>query len=106
MRSPAYHPVEITVIANVQARDRATAERRIASAIRRHLDPLVGGADGAGHPFGDPVGPPDLTVVAQRALGDRGEVTSVLVGDTDCDPLPLRSYELPAVASVTVRGRP
>jgi len=104
--SPAYHPVEITVIADVQARDRATAERRIASAIRRHLDPLVGGADGAGHPFGDPVGPPDLTVVAQRALGDRGEVTSVLVGDTDCDPLPLRSYQLPAVASVTVRRRP
>ena len=104
VRGPAYRKIAVTARIDVHVRDRAAARRRVATALRRHLDPLVGGSDGGGWPFGAAVGPPDLTVVAQRALGVQGEVTALAIGDTDCEPLALRPYELPAVDSVTVTG--
>ena len=82
---------------------------RLAERTLRHfLDPLVGGPRAEGWDFGAPVEPADLSAAVQRVLGRQGEVTSVSVADagaanwTDCDPLPLRPYELPRLQGLAI----
>src|SRR5262249_19486642 len=50
------------------------------AALRRYLDPVVGGDDGTGWPFGDPLRPSALLRVAQAAVSDTAEVTGVAIG--------------------------
>jgi hypothetical protein len=79
----------------------------VEGALRRYLDPLLGGEDGEGRPFGQPVRPTALLGVAQRALGDRGEVTAVAVAldggaPVTCDDVAIRSHELIEVEAIEV----
>jgi hypothetical protein len=48
-------------------------------ALRQYLDPLAGGDDGTGWPFGAPLRPSALLRVAQQVVGHDGEVASVAV---------------------------
>jgi hypothetical protein len=78
-------------------------------ALRRYLDPVVGGDDGAGWPFGDPLRPSALLRVAQAAVGDAAEVSAVAIGldgaepGEECADVPVRAGELVALELVRIR---
>ncbi|MFF3861510.1 putative baseplate assembly protein [Streptomyces sp. NPDC002209] len=62
----------VTVVATVHAFrgvDTDRVRRRAHDALYRHLDPLTGGADGQGWPFGRPVQTGELFAVLQRVPG-------------------------------------
>lgn len=79
------------------------------AALRRFLDPVAGGDDGTGWPFGDPLRPSALLRVAQAAVGDTAEVTAVAIGldgaepGEECVDVPVRPGELVALELVEVR---
>lgn len=86
--------------------DREGVRRRVGAAIRLFLDPLLGG-DGDGWPFGEPVRPTALLGVAQRELGDRGDVDEIAISldgapFETCSDVPLAPYELVAVDEVEI----
>jgi hypothetical protein len=67
---PSYQGV--TVVAELTARARVSSERLRSDAVRalnRYLDPLVGGPDGTGWPFGRPVQSGELYAVLQGLRG-------------------------------------
>ncbi|MFE9850757.1 putative baseplate assembly protein [Streptomyces sp. NPDC005576] len=62
----------VTVVATVHAFrgvDTDLVRRRVHDALYRHLDPLTGGADGKGWPFGRPVQAGEAFAVLQRIPG-------------------------------------
>ena len=87
---------------------RADAET-LRAALTRYLDPLVGGDDGDGWPFGGPLRPSALLRVAQDAAGDTADVSAVAIGLDGAEPaescadVPLRPGELPALDTVDIR---
>jgi len=103
-----YRDVAVRVALTGDPWDPAATRANIEAAIRAWLDPLLGGVERAGWPFGNPVRPSDLLRVAQLAAGEDGDVMSVGValdgsGDFErCSDVALWSYELPDVTSVEV----
>jgi hypothetical protein len=81
----------------------------VGDALRRYLDPLVGGDDETGWPFGEAVRPSALLRTAQQALGDLAEVASIAIGldgaepTESCADVPLGTGELPALREVLTR---
>ena len=66
------HYQGITVVARIQARRRArtaTVEDAARRALYRYFDPIVGGPDGDGWPFGRPVHVGEVYAVLQRVEG-------------------------------------
>jgi len=105
--SAAYHHVRLRATITGAPHDRAAVRARIAAGLRLFLDPLLGGPDGHGWPFGEPIRPTALLGVAQRDLGDRGVVESVgILVDCDrfetCEDVAIEAYELVAVDAIDV----
>jgi predicted phage baseplate assembly protein len=62
----------VTVVAQIQARRRSTPEavrERARVALYAYLDPIYGGPDGGGWPFGRPVQAGDIFAVLQQLPG-------------------------------------
>jgi predicted phage baseplate assembly protein len=60
----------VTVVAQVRARGRVAAVREAAlRALYRYLDPISGGPDGTGWPFGRPIQSGEVFAVLQRLAG-------------------------------------
>jgi predicted phage baseplate assembly protein len=104
--APVYRrvAVDLGVSATAQAGD---ARERIMDALRRHLDPLVGGSERGGWPFGGAVRPSALAGVVQRALGPEATVTRLAVALdggpwSDCADAEIGSRELVWLESATV----
>src|SRR5262249_10215466 len=100
-----YRRVRVRVTVSAAPEDRDSIRQRLAGALRLYLDPLLGGDDQTGWPFGEPVRPTALLGVAQRELGDRGDVTAVAVAIDDdglvtCEDVAIRTYELVAVDAI------
>ncbi len=71
MVEPPYYQ-GVTVVANVLARERSSVERlheRATQALYRYLNPVTGGPDGTGWPFGRPVQAGEVFAVLQRLPG-------------------------------------
>jgi predicted phage baseplate assembly protein len=103
---PTYRAVRVWVTVSQTSRSEAI-KARIADALLRHLDPLVGGPAGSGWPFGGAVRPSALVGVVRSVLGPEGEATalSVALDDepaTDCADLVIGSRELIWLADVQV----
>jgi predicted phage baseplate assembly protein len=103
---PQYHAVRVRLTITRSARDDAVAEQ-VETALRRHLDPLRGGAEGKGWPFGGVIRPSELIGVAGRAVGVETTVTSVSValdaGDaSDCAELVIGPRDLVWLDSAAV----
>ncbi len=103
---PRYHAVRVWLTITQSARDDAVAEQ-VETALRRHLDPLRGGAEGKGWPFGGVIRPSELIGVAGRAVGVETTVTSLSVavddGDaTDCAELVIGPRDLVWLESAAV----
>lgn len=83
--------------------------QQVALALRKFLDPLVGGSGGGGWPFGDPIRPSALVGQAQTILGDSADVDRVSVRISGlntaerCLDVPIGEHELPKLEQVQVR---
>jgi predicted phage baseplate assembly protein len=104
--SPRYRAVRVAVELTRSATDEAVATQ-VTDALIRHLDPLSGGADGAGRDFGEPLRPSELLGVAGRAAGPEATVTalSVAVDDgaaIDCGEITLEPRDLAWLDKVQV----
>lgn len=105
--SAVYRHVKLRATITGAPFDREAVRKRIQASLRLFLDPLLGGVDGTGWPFGEPVRPTALLGVAQRELGDRGIVDSVAISldcaaYEACNDVPIRPYELVAVDAIDV----
>jgi predicted phage baseplate assembly protein len=88
VRGPLYRDVSIVVSAAGDPHDPAAVRARVLGAVRRWLDPLVGGDDGAGWPFGAALEPTAILRVAQDALGGDALVTGLALGLDGAPPAP------------------
>ncbi|MFG3510746.1 putative baseplate assembly protein [Streptomyces sp. NPDC047821] len=109
VRAPRYRDVAVRADLSGDPADRARVSAVLTGALRRHLDPLVGGEEGDGWPFGQPLHPSVLLRAAQRALGDLAVVTAVAIGldgaepGEDCREVPLGPGDLPVLRAVRTR---
>lgn len=106
VRVPAYRDVRLRVDLSGTPADRAKVSTVVGDALRRFLDPLVGGDEGTGWPFGEALRPSALLRAAQQALGDLADVAAVAIGidgadpTETCDDVPLRAGDLPVAREV------
>ena len=104
---PRYRTVRLAVRILGDPVDPAAVRVRIDAALRRFLDPLTGGDDRAGWPFGEPIRPSVLMREATAVLQD-GEVDAVAIGLDgrepweDCGDVRIELHELPSLADVAV----
>src|SRR5205823_235091 len=77
VRGPIYRRASLRVELRADPADADGLRRRVADGLHRFLDPLLGGDDGDGWPFGEPLRPSALLREAQRILGSAGEVAAV-----------------------------
>jgi hypothetical protein len=76
---PVYRSVFLALVVAVDAAPITTLRETIVTGLQNYLDPLVGGDQNGGWPFGEPVRPTALLRAAQRILGTAGDVRSVSV---------------------------
>ncbi len=104
---PRYRKVRLAVRVLGDPGDAAAARERVTTALRRFLDPLEGGDDAQGWPFGDPVRPSVMMREAMTALRE-GEVDAVAIGldgaapEEDCKEVRIGPHDLVVLADVTV----
>lgn len=106
VRGPVYRDVTLRVDLSGSPADRARVSTVVTSALRRYLDPLTGGAEETGWPFGEALRPSALLRAAQAALGDLADVAAVAIGldgadaAEDCRDVPLRPGDLPVLRTL------
>jgi hypothetical protein len=106
--SPRYRRVELAVELRGDPSDQAALGARVRAALRRFLDPLLGG-DGDGWPFGEPLRPSALLRVAQLAADGDAVVDAVAIGldgaaaTESCADTPIGAHELVVAGSIGVR---
>jgi hypothetical protein len=109
VRAPRYRDVAVRADLSGDPADRARVSAALTGALRRFLDPLVGGDGRDGWPFGEPLRPSALLRAAQQALGDLADVSAVAIGldgaapDEDCREVPLGPGDLPVLRAVRTR---
>ena len=74
---PAYRPVWLTLTVAVDKPLSTKLRQNILTGLQNYLDPLIGGDEGDGWEFGDPLRPSALLHVAQGILGAAGDMQSV-----------------------------
>ncbi|MFD2467672.1 putative baseplate assembly protein [Amycolatopsis silviterrae] len=109
VRGPVYRRVSVRVDLSGEPADRVRVSTVASAALRRYLDPLVGGDEGSGWPFGEPLRQSALLRAVQGALGDLADVAAVAIGldgaepSQDCREVPLRPGDLPVLGTVRTR---
>jgi len=76
---PYYREVKLSLVIESNAIERTSLSRRIKRSLYKFFDPLIGGDEGDGWPFGEPVRPSAILREAQRALGNDGTVVQIFV---------------------------
>jgi predicted phage baseplate assembly protein len=112
VREPRYRAVRLRVEVTGAPRDPAAVRGRVRDALRRYLDPLAGGDEEAGWPFGAPLRPSALIKVAQQAAGHDGDIGTVAIalGEgtawEDCSDVAIRPQDLVELSDVRVSFTP
>ncbi len=113
VRAPRYRDARLRFHVEADPRSPAALEERVVRALTRYLDPLVGGDEGSGWPFGEPLRPSALVRAAQQAVGRAGEVRSVAIGidgagavEVACNDVALGAAGLPRLGTVDVQLLP
>jgi hypothetical protein len=114
---PRYRRARLAVAVTADAADPSSVRARVAGALATFCDPLTGGDDGTGWPFGEPLSPSVLLRIAAAALGDAGTVDRVAIGldgatpTESCLDVPIGAHalvdleEVAVVVSRAVAGR-
>ncbi|HJZ80216.1 MAG TPA: hypothetical protein VKD91_07715, partial [Pyrinomonadaceae bacterium] len=110
--APRYVKVSLHVTVESDSPEPIKLREQITERLREFLDPLIGGDDRRGWPFGEPLRPSVLLREAQRALDDAGEAVAVAIklvdSDApaeDCDEVRISENDLVALADVNVSFR-
>jgi predicted phage baseplate assembly protein len=104
VRKPTYRKVRLQVEITGTPREPGAVRGRVTKGVRRYLDPLTGGDQQDGWPFGAPVRPSALLRVAQQAAGHDGDVSRVAIAlDAgtaweNCRDVAIRPHELVTLA--------
>jgi predicted phage baseplate assembly protein len=106
---PAYRSTWLEVDVSANGVLSADLRERVALRLRKFLDPLEGGSDGTGWPFGEPLRPSTLLREAQDVLASTADVQRVLVRvrgmdkTEGCVDVLIAPYELILLEQVLVR---
>jgi hypothetical protein len=98
--APVYSKVWLALKIAVDLPLPPARRQAVLTGLQTYLDPLVGGDEQNGWPFGDPLRPSALLKRTQDILGEAGDVLSVgisLTGPQDfeaCVDTPIRAHEL------------
>lgn len=109
VRPARYRAVFIAVEMQGVVLDEAALAAEIRARLTRHLDALIGGDEGGGWPFGDPLRPTALMHQVQTLLPGGVAVTRVAIAldepaaFEDCRDVSIRPYELVYLAGLTTR---
>ena len=79
VREPCYRTARLRIDITGTPRHPADVRAKVRLALCQHLDPITGGDQATGWPFGAPLLSSDLARVAQQAVGLDGEVSSVTI---------------------------
>ncbi|HEX8185216.1 MAG TPA: hypothetical protein VF747_10705, partial [Blastocatellia bacterium] len=77
--APRYRRAALTIEVESDAPDNTRLSRAIEQRLRTFFDPLIGGDNGDGWPFGEPLRPSAILREAQRALGNQGNAARVFI---------------------------
>jgi hypothetical protein len=106
---PVYRPVWLGLTIAVSTPLTPSLREQIIAGLQTFLDPLVGGDDLRGWPFGDPLRPSALARVAQDILGRAGDVQSVSIlidcatAAESCNDVAINPHELVTLVHVDIR---
>lgn len=109
VRAPHYRSVALRVSVDADPADPMALEQRIRQHLQQFLDPLIGGDEHEGWPFGEPLRPSVLLREAQRAVGNMGKASEVAIGldgaapGESCREVPIQPIDLVWLDQVTVR---
>jgi predicted phage baseplate assembly protein len=113
---PWYWPVEVDTTLAGAPLDKAAVAGRLRDGLSLYLDPLVGGAEGAGWPFGQTVRPSEIAHQLQRLAGEDAVVERVAVRLVDpkkpdapfedCVDVVLADHELVVLQSLSLHWKP
>jgi predicted phage baseplate assembly protein len=81
--SPFYRGVKLTLVVESNAANRDELRDRIKLRLRRFFDPLIGGDDGEGWAFGEPVRPSAIHRETQGELGEDGTLVDVFIDQVE-----------------------
>lgn len=111
-----YRFVEIRAVLAGAPLDPDSVVQRLRDGLTLYLDPLVGGAEGEGWPFGQPVRPSEIAHALQRLAGEDAKVDQVGVRLVDparpdsafesCTDVAIAPYELVTLQSLSLRWLP
>ena len=112
VRAPIYQKLILSLTVQAEGAPADQVRRAVETRLIRFLDPLAGGEDGAGWPFGDKLRPSELLRQAQDALGRSGRVVDVAITLPDarppvtaesCRDVDLGPDALPALSRIAIR---
>jgi predicted phage baseplate assembly protein len=105
---PRYRAVNLRVEIATDHNNHGELKSKIEDNLRRYLDPLIGGDDDKGWPFGGPLRPSAFVRRTQQVLGDTGHVISVLIGldeaapHEDCNDVEIAPHELVFAGQISI----
>jgi predicted phage baseplate assembly protein len=111
-----YRMVEVEASLAGAPRDPDAVVERLRDGLALYLDPLAGGAEGTGWPFGQPVRPSEIAHALQKLAGEDAAVGQVGVrlldpakpheAYTNCVDAAIAPYELVALQALNLRWLP
>jgi hypothetical protein len=107
---PCYRPVALSLTVEADQNIRQDLSQQIRQSLQDFLDPLLGGDDRQGWPFGEPLRPSVILREAQRVVPDGAQVTKVsicLMDDDipakDCSEVSIGPHELLVLKEITIQ---
>jgi len=100
VRKPVYRAVNLSITIVADPDDPNVLRQRIHDRLAAFLDPLIGGEEKLGWPFGQPLRPSTLLRQIEDLIGDEGEVERVAIGLDDnprledCNDTVINAHEL------------
>jgi predicted phage baseplate assembly protein len=111
VRAPIYRRIAVTVAVQSSFSAPDALRGDITARLQDFLDPLIGGDDKNGWPFGEPIRPSVILREAEAALNQRGDVVSVSMRlldvaastDESCKDTVIGAHALVRLETVTIR---
>ena len=107
--SANYRKVALALTITAAPTDKNGMKTSLYQALQKYFDPLIGGDEGDGWPFGGPIRPSTLLQIAKTTIGSAGTVNSVTItldGDTahaqGCKDVPIGPTDLVVLKQVDV----